>query len=123
MIATAKALQTFFSGFGIPAYAENTVPDDAELPYITYPLREPEWNAKTTFYAIVYYRHQTSNLDSLTKADEIVREIGGGIELTIDGGYIVLWPETPLVQAMPPNGDVRPAYINLSINAYHMPGV
>ena len=123
MIATAKALQAFFSGFGIPAYNENTIPDDAELPYITYPLREPEWNQKTTFYAIVYYRSADSNLPSLTKADEIVREIGGGIELTIDGGYIVLWPETPRVQAMPPNGDVRPAYINLSINAYHMPGV
>ena len=70
----------------------------------------------------MYYRHRDSNLDSLAKADEIVAAIGEGIRLPIDGGYVVLWPETPLVQAMPPNGDVRPAYINLSINAYHMPG-
>ena len=122
MILTAQALQDFFSGFGIPAYAENTIPDDAEPPYITYPQKEPEWREKTTFYAIVYYRHRDSNLDSLAKADEIVAAIGEGIRLPIDGGYVVLWPETPLVQAMPPNGDVRPAYINLSINAYHMPG-
>ena len=123
MILTAQALQDFFSGFGIPAYAENTIPDDAEPPYITYPQKEPEWREKTTFYAIVYYRNRDSNLDSLAKADEIVAAIGEGIRLPIDGGYVVLWPETPLVQAMPPNGDVRPAYINLSINAYHMPGV
>lgn len=123
MIRTAQALHAFFSGFGIPAYCENTVPDDAELPYITYPLKEPEWNQKTTFYAIVYYRHQSSNLDSLTKADEIVRAIGTGILLPIEGGYVALWPETPLVQSMPPAEDIRPAYINLSINAYHMPGV
>ena len=122
MIRTAQALYTFFSGFGIPAYAENTVPDDAALPYITFPLREPEWNRKQTFYAIVYDRSKDSNLSVLSKADEIVREIAGGIELTCDGGYIVLWPETPLIQAMAPDSDVRAAYINLSMNAYHMPG-
>ena len=123
MIQTAKALADFFGGFGIPAYSENTVPDDAELPYITYPLREPEWNAKTTFWAIVYFRSQSSNLYGLSKADEIVAAIGNGIRLPIEGGYVVLWPETPLVQSMPPNDEVRAAYINLSINAYHMPGV
>ena len=123
MIATARALQEFFSGFGIPAYNENTVPKDAEPPYITYPLREPEWNQATSFYANVYYRNAESNRDSLEKADEIVRAIGDGLKLPVTGGWLVLWPETPLIQAMPPNGDVRAAYINLSINAYHMPGV
>ena len=122
MYKAAAALKTFFSGFGLPAYAENTVPDDAELPYITFPQREPEWNRQMTYWCIVYYRHQTSNLDCLQKADEIVRAIGNGIRLPIDGGVVVLWPETPLVQAMAPDEDVRSAYINLSINAYHLPG-
>ena len=122
MIQTARALHTFFSGFGIPAYAENAVPDNAELPYITYPQREPEWNQKASFYAIVYYRHQISNFDSLSKADEIATVIGNGIRIKIDGGLLVIWPETPLIQAMPPDGDVRAAYINLSINAYHVHG-
>ncbi len=123
MIATAKALLEFLSGFGIAAYAENTIPDDAELPYLTFPLREPEWGRKTTFYVNVYYRNQTSNLQSLTKADEIVAAIGEGIRLPCDGGYIALWPETPLVQELPPDNDVRGAYINLSLNAYHMHGI
>ena len=32
----AQALFDFWSGFGWPAYDENTVPDDAQLPYITF---------------------------------------------------------------------------------------
>ena len=39
---TAAALYTFFSSFGIPAYVEYNVPDNAALPYITYELRDPE---------------------------------------------------------------------------------
>ena len=123
MISTAKALYEFFSGFGIPAYTKDTVPEDAELPYITYSLQEPEWNRACSLYAIVYYRNQTSNVDALQKADEIAAAIGTGIRLRCDGGLLVLWPETPLVQSMPPDNDVRSAYINLSINAYHMPGI
>ena len=123
MIATAQALYSFFSGFGIPAYTEDTVPDDAELPYLTYPLIEPEWRQKHSFYVQVYYRHQTSNLDSLRKADEIVEAIGDCAKLKCNGGYVVLRPENPLIQEKPPDNDIRAAYINLSINAYHMPGV
>lgn len=122
MIQTAKALYTFFSGFGIAAYTSETVPDDATLPYLTYPLQEPEWGQKATFYVTVYYRHQTSNFASLAKADEIVGAIGEGIILPCEGGYVTIWPETPLVQELPPDGDVRGAYINLSINAYHTHG-
>ncbi len=69
MIATAKALYDFLSGFGIPAYDQNTVPDDAELLYLTFARVEPEWSRKASFYITVYYRNQTSNMKSLTKAD------------------------------------------------------
>lgn len=119
MIQTAKALYTFFSGFGIAAYTSETVPDDAQLPYLTYPLQEPPWDQKATFYATVYYRNATSNFESLAKADEITEAIGEGALIPCDGGFLVLRPETPLIQELPPNGDVRGAYINLSINAYH----
>lgn len=123
MIRTAQALYTFFSGFGLPAYNENKIPDNAQLPYITFRQIEPEWNQKATFYAIVYYRQKDSNLASLTKADEIVRAVGTGVRLPIDGGCVVLWPETPLIQPMERDDDISAAYINLSINAYKMPGV
>ena len=43
------------------------------------------------------------------------------MNIPIDGGYLVIWPETPLVQIMV-DGNYRSAYINLSINTYHIPG-
>ena len=31
-----QAIHFFWSQFGLPAYDENSVPDDAQMPYITY---------------------------------------------------------------------------------------
>ena len=120
MTEVAAALKTFASGFGIPAYMNGSIPDPVKLPYISYPLVEPDWNDKATFYMQVWDR-STSNEFLVSKADEIVKEIGSGITISMDGGYIVLRPETPLVQFLV-NGDYRNAYINLSINAFHVPG-
>lgn len=120
MYKAAAALKTFFSGFGIPAYAADSVPDDVEPPYITYSLGVPEWNQKGSMYAQVWDR-TTSNTGIINKADAIVREIGLGKRIPIDGGFLVIWPETPLVQIRV-DENYRAAYINLSINAYHMPG-
>ena len=120
MRQTAKTLKQFVGGFGLPAYATETVPKDIPLPYLTYPLKEPEWNQKTTFYIQGWYR-TTDYTEMLAKADEIVREVGNGITISDDSGYIVIYPETPLCQIIV-DGDIRSFYINLSLNAYHLPG-
>lgn len=120
MRQTAKALKTFVSGFGLPAYATNTIPKDVVLPYLTYPLTEPEWSQKATFYIQGWYR-TTGYAEMLEKADQIVREIGTGITISMETGYLVIYPESPQIQIMA-DGDIRSFYINLSINAFHMPG-
>jgi len=120
MYQTAKALKEYFSGFDLPAYSTDSVPDDVELPYITYSLAEPEWNQKATMYAQVWDRSR-SNVLILQTADQITADIGEGKIIPIEDGYLVIWPESPLVQLMT-DGDYRSAYINLSINAYHTPG-
>lgn len=120
MRATAKALKTFVSGFGLPAYTVGSVPKDVEVPYLTYPLTEPEWNQKAPFYIQGWYR-TTSNAELTAKADQIIREVGTGITISTESGYLVIYPESPLVQMMT-EGDFRSFYINLSINAYQMPG-
>lgn len=120
MRGVAKALKTFVSGFGIPAYTVQTVPKDVTAPYLTYPLNEPEWDQKASFYIQGWYK-TTSNADLLAKADQIIAEIGTGITISMDGGYLVIYPESPLVQMLV-DGDYRSFYINLSINAYQMPG-
>lgn len=120
MRSTAKALKQFVGGFGLPAYMVGSVPNEVTVPYLTYPLIEPEWNQKATFYIQGWYR-TTSNADLTAKADQIIREIGTGITLNTDSGYLVIYPESPLVQ-MQTDGDFRSFYINLSVNVYQMPG-
>ena len=119
MINTARALYEFWSNFGLPAYTVNTVPDEAQLPYITYSLVETEPTESATHYAQVWYR-STSNAALLAKVDEIKEAIGTGVVLQCDGGYVVIRPSTPFVQLgvdeEPAN---RYAYINLQINCYH----
>ena len=121
MLNTAAKLKAFFSSFGIPAYTLNSVPEEVELPYITYPLTEPEWNEQATFYCQAWYpKRQLEAL--LTKADQITAAIGQGKIINMPGGYLVIYPSSPLIQLM--NDDVtQSAYINLLINAYHLPGV
>lgn len=121
MRETAKALKQFVSGFGLPAYVNSNVPDSATLPYLTYPLTEPEWDQKASFYIQGWYR-STGYSEMLTKADLIAAEIGTGVTISTDHGFLVIYPETPLVQIASQNG-VQSFYINLSINAYHIPGV
>ena len=120
MRTTAKALKEFVSSFGLPAYTSQTVPKDVDVPYLTYPLTEPEWNQKATFYIQGWYR-STSNAELTAKADEIISTIGVGITIRTGVGFLVIYPESPLVQMMT-DGDFRSFYINLSINSYQLPG-
>ena len=120
MRATAKALKEFVGGFGLPAYTNQSVPKDVQVPYLTYPLTEPEWNQKATFYIQGWYK-STSNAALAEMADQIISEIGTGITISTESGFLVIYPESPLVQLMV-DGDYRSFYINLSINSYQMPG-
>ena len=120
MRQVASALKTFASGFGLPAYANGSVPDPVELPYITFPVVEPEWNKKASFYIQICHR-STTNTELLAKADQICREVGTGIIISMESGYLAIYQESPLIQLLV-DGDFRSVYINLSINAYHVPG-
>ena len=121
MLNTAAKLKLFFSGFGLPAYTLESVPDEVDLPYITYPLTEPEWNQQGTFYCQVWYPKDRLQ-DLLTKADQITAAIGTGVKIKMTEGYLVIYPATPLIQIMT-DEHTQSAYINLLINAYKMPGV
>lgn len=120
MRATAKALKQFVGGFDLPAYTVGTVPKDVQVPYLTYPLTEPEWNQKASFFIQGWFR-STSNAELTETADRILKEIGTGIIINTESGYLVIYPESPLVQLIT-DGDYRSFYINLSVNVYQMPG-
>lgn len=120
MTAAMQAMYEFFAGFGLPAYAEGFVPDDAELPYITFSTPQSGLDQKASQYVRVWYEG-TDNSVPAQKADAIIAAIGNGIMLTTDSGAVVIWPESPLVQVEKEEdgiSDVCYAYINLSIKDY-----
>jgi len=120
MTNTAQALYGFWSGFEIPAYMENNVPDDATLPYLTYNLVETESTEPSTTYAQIFYR-DTSNVAILAKADAIRQAIGQGKVIPCTDGNIVLRPENPLIQMIVgETPEEKRVYINLQINCFHM---
>lgn len=119
MIETAAALYKFWSGFDLPAATVMTVPEEWDVPYITYSLVESEPLYPTSHYAQVWFR-STDNAAMLEKVDEIKAAIGEGIRLACTDGYVVIRPQTPFSQIMiDQNKENRYAYLNMQINCYH----
>lgn len=117
MTNTAMILQEFWSSFGIPAYVEQTVPDEAQMPYITYRLAEPDWDSETTIYARIWYR-STSFVSIADKVDEISHKIDSGLTIPFDGGMMVIFKDPIFVQYIPnENGDfnIKCAYLSTTV--------
>lgn len=112
------ALYTFFSGFGLDAYPEDTVPDDAKLPYITYQISVPEWENGVTLYARVWYR-SNSFAGISAKVGEIDAAIGAGAVVPMEQGAIWIYKGSPFAQFMPYEGDptLKCMYLNMGMQA------
>ena len=83
-----KALYNFWSSFGLPAYDETSVPDTAEMPYITYETKTAAFDTPIPLsMSIWYYSHFWDKITE--KAIEIINTIGyGGKLIKYDGGAI-----------------------------------
>lgn len=85
-----EGLQSFWESFGIPAYDENSVPDDATMPYITYQAAVGGFEDIVPLSASVWY-YGTSWKDASQKVDEISRRLAGWTLVKLDDGqYIFL---------------------------------
>lgn len=111
----AQAIHNFWSGFGIPAYDQNTVPQNAQMPYITYSVATNAMGSLTVLSGSLWY-HSTSWEAISKKADEIAETIGYGYTLKkVDGGYLMITQGTPFAQRMADeDAMVRRIYINLN---------
>lgn len=101
----AKALDSFFNSFGIPAYPSTRVPDKVAFPYLTY---EPTLAnlGKTTHPRISLWYFGTTERDINAKADDIQKAIDEGISVRCDDGLICIYcPEG--WQAIDDQADVR----------------
>lgn len=111
----AAAIYKFWARF-LTAYEENSVPEDAELPYITYQLVTSSFDEDVQMTASLWYRN-TSWVNANAKAEEISQTIGrGGIFLDCDNGKIWLKRGTPFAQNMGDESDnlIKRKYLNIT---------
>lgn len=110
-----KALHKFWSSFGWQFYDENTVPDDALLPYGTYNVVVDSIGTNVALSVSLWQRSK-SWVGVTEKADEINAAIGmGGVMVPYDGGCIWIRRGHPFTQRMSDEDDgIRRMYLNIT---------
>ena len=119
MITKAAAVHGFLSGFGIPAYAATSVPEEAQFPYLTYYLVDGAWGDGDVSMQVDLWYYGGSEAAPNAKAQEISRAVGlGGTLLECDAGAVWVKRGSPFSQTVADgSGDdsVRRRYINLDL--------
>ena len=113
----AAAIYQFWSGFGLTAYEENTVPEDAAFPYVTYQLVTDSFDREVAATASLWYRGESWTAIN-AKTEEIAQYIGlGGKIIKCDGGRIWIKRGQPFAQNMGDESDdlIKRKYLNLSV--------
>ena len=112
----AAAIYQFWSNFGLTAYEENTVPDDAVFPYITYQLVTDSFDREIPLSASLWYRSESwTGINA--KTEEISQKISrGGKIIPCDGGAIWLKRGQPFAQNMGDENDdlIKRKYLNIT---------
>lgn len=113
IVDVASALYAFFSGFGIPTYTTNNVPETAVLPYLTYDFTVSKTLASTPLGARLWWEG-TLPRAMLEKADEIGARIGAGIQIPCGNGYLWMYKGEPFVQAIADEDErISTLYLNI----------
>ncbi len=112
-----QTLNQLWNGFGLPAYDENTVPDDAKLPYITYELSEDFFGHPLIRSASLWYR--SPSWAAITEKEQQIADfIGrGGRMVSCDEGAFWIKRGTPWAQRMDDPSDtmIRRIVLNYEI--------
>lgn len=111
------ALNSFWNSFDMPAYDENTVPDDASTPYITYEASTGGMGDVLSLTGNLWYPNTTSWAGISNKATEIGRMIGGGSSVLFDNGRLWVTKRMPFAIRMDEPNDPNMRRIVLQINA------
>lgn len=110
-----QALYNFWASFGLPAYDEQTVPDGAQTPYITYETAAGDLFTQVALTASIWYR--SNSWSAITqKMEQINDELGlGGKTIPFEGGILWIKRGTPFAQRVAePNDDaVRRYFLNV----------
>ena len=116
----AAAIYQFWSGFGLTAYEENTVPEDAVFPYVTYQLVTDSFDREVAATASLWYRGESWTAIN-SKTEEVSAHIGlGGKIIKCDGGRIWIKRGQPFAQNMGDESDdlIKRKYLNVNIEYF-----
>ena len=112
----AAAIYQFWNSFGLTAYEESSVPDDATFPYITYQLVTDSFDREIPLTASIWYRSESwTGINA--KTEEISQKISrGGKIIPCDGGTIWLKRGRPFAQNMEDESDnlIKRKYLNIT---------
>lgn len=115
----SQSIHEFWSQFGLTAYDENAVPDDAEMPYITYnvgigSLGDPIFLSGSLWYRSTSWREITKKADEIEAA---VKSNGYYIVDIENRGHTFITAGSPFYQRMadPADDMIRRIYINLNV--------
>lgn len=118
-----QALQGFWSGFGLKAYDENTVPDNAMTAnggkYLTYEVAVAGFDEPVSATASLWYK-STSWAEITAKEETIYATIGsGGVIVPYTGGALWIKRGKPFAQRMSdPDDTIRRIYLTVEIEFF-----
>lgn len=119
------ALYAFWSQFGIPAYAEDMVPDTATVPYIRYTVaNSPAFDVSYLIAFNYHSRRLMGNVERAEMAGRIADAIPRkGVRIPLaNGGFIMLYRnsdfQTPYQD--PENPDVIGIRTSVEVHFYAM---
>ncbi len=114
-----QAFYSLWSSFNLPAYDENSVPEDAKMPYITYQVLLDDLDAPVFPTASLWWRDT-----SWTGIDAKLTEIAAYIEdlspIRLDEGYMNVTKGSPFAQRMADDSDktVKRYLLNLGVEFF-----
>jgi len=112
-----QALNAFWNGFKLKAYDETSVPDGAELPYITYEVSSDDFGGTLAQTASLWYR--SSSWSEITAKEQEIADFitRGGRMIKYDQGAMWITKGTPWAQRMGDPSDelIRRIVLNIQL--------
>lgn len=111
-----QTLNQFWNSFGVPAYDNYTVPDDAAFPRITYDVTVNDFGIPTSLFASIWDRNT-----SWGRITELAHEIDsrlseGGQMVSYEDGALWIKKGNPFQQRMgDPDDTIRRIIVNIEI--------
>lgn len=115
----AQAINQFWNSFGLPAYDANTVPENTELPYISYEVSTAELDEPVLLSANLWYRDSGWKAIS-QKSKEIAEYIKKMTPIKVDNGRVFIAKGVPFAQRMDEPDDQSIRRILLYINVEYL---